>query len=97
MRAGFRKVVVQGQGFGWRFDGRLVIIPAERSGPPLYVEWGWQDWLEPEGVGNEPVIVTPSFVASAIQFALGHGWGSQGGKSPVELGYRDGLFQQLTP
>ena len=97
MRGGFRKIIVQGQGFCWRFDGRLVIIPAGQSGQPLYVKWGWQDWLEPEGPGNEPLIVTPRFVASAIRFALGHGWRSQGNKSPVELGYRKGSFLQKTP
>jgi hypothetical protein len=96
MRAGFRKIIVQGQGFRWRFDGCLVVIPAAQSGPPLYVEWGWRDWLEPEGVGNAPLNVTPRFVASAIRFALRHGWGSQGSKSPVELRYDDGSFRLLT-
>jgi hypothetical protein len=96
MRAGFRKIIVQGQGYRWRFDGRLVVIPAAHSGPPLYVAWGWRDWLEPEGLGNEPMIVTPRFVASVIRFALGYGWGSQSSKSAVQLAYKDGSFHQET-
>ncbi len=63
-----RPIAVDGYRFRWRFDGRLVVIPEGRSGPQLYVEWGWRDWLEPEGIGSSPSIVTPQFVADAAWF-----------------------------
>ena len=97
MGAGFRKIVVQGRVFRWRFEDRLVIIPDGESGPPLYVRWGWRDWVESVGPGNEPLIVTPRFVAAAIRFGLEHGWGPDRDKSPVELGFSGDTFQQLRP
>jgi hypothetical protein len=46
-----RRIVVDGMSYRWRFDEGLVVIPGGRSGPQLYVDWGWQDWLEPDGRG----------------------------------------------
>ena len=74
MAEGLRAIAVDGRRFRWRFDQRLVVIPSDRSGPQLRVDWGWRDWLEPEGPASEPWIVTPRFVAEAIRFALSHGW-----------------------
>lgn len=42
-----RGIEVEGVPYRWRFDGVLVVIPSDRSGPQLYVDWGWRDWLEP--------------------------------------------------
>jgi hypothetical protein len=78
MAAGLRPITVEGRRFRWRFDERLVIVPEGRSGPVVFVEWGWHDWLEPEGPGPEPRIVTPRFVAEAIAFALANGWQPEG-------------------
>jgi hypothetical protein len=52
MAEGMRRIVVDGQPFRWRFDDVLVVIPGDRSGPQLYVDWGWRDWLEPDGPGG---------------------------------------------
>jgi hypothetical protein len=87
-----RPITVGGVRFRWRFDGRLVVTPAGRSGPPLYVEWGWRDWLEPEGPGAEPVVVTPRFVAAAVRFATTLGWPSPSGGPPVRLTFQNGTF-----
>jgi hypothetical protein len=95
MRGGLRPILVSGRRFRWRFNGRVVVIPAERSGPQLYVEWGWKDWLEPEGQGNSPMVVSPDFVAAAVLFALGSGWEPEGNKSAVVLGYSNGSFCEL--
>jgi len=76
----------------WRFNHVLVVIPGERSNPQLYVEWNWHDWLEPDGPGSEPMIVTPRFVADAIRFAMAHGWPSVDCGQPLRLGYQSGSF-----
>jgi hypothetical protein len=87
-----RPIAVAGQRFRWRFDEYLVVIPQGRSSPQLRVEWGWRDWLEPEGAGAEPHIVTPRFVADAVSFALAQGWQPAVLGSPFEVCYRDGAF-----
>ena len=92
MAEGMRRIVVDGQPFRWRFDDVLVVIPGDRSGPQLYVEWGWRDWLEPDGPGAEPLVVTPRFVAEAVRFAAAHGWPSATGGRPLRLGFQAGSF-----
>jgi hypothetical protein len=94
-----RPIVVNGQSFRWRFDEQLVVIPAARSSPQLVVAWGWEDWLEPDGGnGPEPRIVTPRFVAAAIQFALQNGW-NPAATVNLQLYYEKGTFHpvQLPP
>ena len=87
-----RRIVVDGQPFRWRFDDVLVVIPGQRSGPQLYVDWGWRDWMEPEGPGAEPLVVTPRFVAEAVRFAVAHGWPSVTVGRPLRLGFQGGSF-----
>jgi hypothetical protein len=92
MAEGMRRIVVDGQPFRWRFDDVLVVIPGGRGGPQLYVDWGWRDWLGPDGPGAEPLVVTPRFVAEAVRFAAAHGWPSPTGGSPLRLGFQAGRF-----
>lgn len=92
MAKGLRPIRVDGHEFRWRFDGHLVVIPAGRSSPQLRVDWGWQDWLEPEGAGAEPSVVTPRFVAAAIQFGLAHGWSPEE-SGPLAIGFEVGNFR----
>ena len=91
MAEGMRRIVVDGQPFRWRFDDVLVVIPGDRSCPQLYVDWGWRDWLEPDGTRAEPAVVAPKFVAEAVRFAATHGWPSSG-SSPLRLGFQAGCF-----
>ena len=92
MAEALRRIVVDGVPYRWRFDDLLVVIPRDRSGPQLYVDWGWRDWLEPDGPGAEPLIVTPRFVAEAVRFAVAQGWPSATGGRPLHLGFQDGHF-----
>lgn len=87
-----RPITVDGVRLRWRFDGRLVVVPADRSGPQLYVDWGWVEWFEPGGLDVDPMIVTPRFVASAVRFALSHGWEPSRNGAPVRLSFADGEF-----
>jgi hypothetical protein len=93
MGEGLRKIVVEGRRFRWRFNDRIVVVPEGRSGPPLYVDWGWEDCLEAGGRGPGPVIVTPRFVAEAIAFALASGWQPDGHRRPFRLDYKDPVFR----
>lgn len=95
MSEGLRPIKVQGERFRWRFDGRLVVIPEGRSGPQLHIHWGWRDWLEPEGGGPEPRVVTLRFVAEAIGLALASGWQPARDRVPLSIFYRDGRFSLI--
>jgi hypothetical protein len=92
MAKNMRSIIVEDRQFRWRFDERLVVIPANRSGPQLCVDWGWRDWLEPDGPGPEPHVVTPRFVAEAIRFALAQGWQPEANGVPLQLGFKNGRF-----
>ncbi len=70
----------------------LVVIPADRSGPRLYVDWAWRDWLVPGEAGSEPRIVTPRGGSAAVRFATGIGWPSTVGVRPLRLGIVEGGF-----
>ncbi len=70
--------------------------PASASGPPLYVDWGWRDWLEPDEPAAKPLIVTPRFVAEAVRFALARGWQPVAGGGPLRLGFESGDFSLAT-
>jgi len=90
---GMRSITVGNVQFRWRFDERLVVIPKSQSSLPLDVDWGWQDWLEPEGPGPAPQIVTPQFVAQAIDFALANGWQPQLHGPPIRLAFHENQFE----
>jgi hypothetical protein len=96
MADGLRPITVDGRRFRWRFDGLLVVIPAGRSGPQLRVDWGWRDWVEPQGQGPSPSVVTPRFVAEAIRFALTNGWQPAVSGPPLRLAFEGGSFQMAS-
>jgi hypothetical protein len=94
MTGGLRPITVARRRFRWRFDQRLVVVPEGRSGPVLYVEWGWRDWSEPEGPDPQPWIVTPRFVAEAIAFALESGWQPEKNGAAQFLEYDSSGFRE---
>src|SRR5687768_4078103 len=72
---------VAGRRFRWRFEGHIVVAPDGLSGRQvLDVDFGWSDpWIHMNDRTDHPPaasprIVTPAFVAAAIEFALGNGW-----------------------
>ena len=87
-----RPITVGRHRLRWRFDDVLVVVPAKQSGPRLCVDWGWVDWLEPDGPGAEPLVITPKFVAAAVQAALLHGWDPDANGPPLRLIFKDGNF-----
>jgi hypothetical protein len=92
MADGLRPITVEGTRYRWRFNGRLVVIPRDRSSPQLTVDWGWQDWLEPGVQSKDPLVVTPSFVDAAIRFAIANGWKPETNGAPFQLGFEAGSF-----
>ena len=97
--SGYRTITVEEQRFKWQFQGVILIFLEELPGrQTLEIDFGWFDrWpyvLDPENMPPEAELnhVTPAFVASAITFALNHGWNpnKRGGK--FLLNYKGGTF-----
>jgi hypothetical protein len=90
-RKGFRKIIVDGARFHWRFDGALVVVPEGRSSPTLLVEWGPAEWLESATAECEPItaalgfVVTPGFVSEAIRSAFTLGWTPDTNRQSLKL------------
>ncbi|QDU42647.1 hypothetical protein Mal52_11140 [Symmachiella dynata] len=95
----FRSIVVDDVKYQWQFEGVLVVYSdseSSRRGQALVADWGWVDWLEPEyrdALPFDPHIVTPSFVRSAIQFAVTAGWQSHESGIPFRITYRQDQFE----
>ena len=87
---GYRRITVAGRPFRWRFRNGIVVVPDGSSGRQvLEVDLGWIDHFlrmkdfDPAATSHSPkVATTPSFIASAIEFALQNGWNTdaQGGR-----------------
>ena len=92
MRKKLRAITVSQLEFRWRFNEKLVVVSETSNSCPLYVDWGWTCWFEPEGPGPEPCIVTPKFVATAIQFALENGWEPGSSQPSFYLGFENEQF-----
>jgi hypothetical protein len=90
-RKGFRKLIVDGASFHWRFDGALVVVPEGRSSPTLVVEWGPSELLESASAECEPTtadhgfVVTPGFVSKAIRSAFTLGWTPDTNRQSLKL------------
>lgn len=89
---GFRAIVVGNYRYMWRFSGHILVVPAGLSGRQvLEIDFGWFDgWLYASNAADRPPefspkVVTPSFVALAIDFALRNGWSTdlRGGRFVV--------------
>jgi len=101
---GYRRIVVGGRRFKWRFEDRIVVVPDGLAGRRvLDIDFGWFDcWLyvnDPTERPPEfsPQVATPAFVSSAIEFALKNGWNTdvRGGRFMLKYSADDG-FQTST-
>lgn len=94
-KRGFRKIVVDGREFSWRFKRKIQICPASNKDNKLVVDFGWYDgWLYLNDRANtppdyEPKVVTPEFVRKAIEFALAQGWDVEAKPGITNLIYWD--------
>ena len=101
---GYRRIVVGGRRFKWRFADRIVVVPDGLAGRQvLDMDFGWFDsWLYTIAPTKTPTafsprMVTPAFVASAIKFALQNGWNTDVRGGRFLLKYSEGSgFQSPT-
>ncbi|MGC4068433.1 MAG: hypothetical protein QM784_28060 [Polyangiaceae bacterium] len=89
VRKPFRKIVVAGAEYVWKLrtnsllsggDRHIVVCAASRKSCLLVDPYAWE--LE----------IRPLTVASAIQFALSHGWDPLRQAPPLTLGFENGSF-----
>jgi len=97
-KRGFRKIVIDGKEFSWRFNSQIEVCPASSKANKLLVDFGWFDSLlytndklasPPD---YDPQIVTPSFVRKVIEFALSHNWDIAANTGITKVEYRDNQF-----
>ena len=102
-KRGFRKIVIDGKEFNWRFISQIEVCPASYKANKLIVDFGWFDSLlymndkltsPPD---YDPKIVTPSFIRKAIEFALRHNWDITGKTGVTKVIYRDNQFNIVLP
>lgn len=97
-KRGFRKIVVDGKEFSWRFNSQLEICPASNKANKLLVDFGWFDpflYLNDKIAtpsDYDPRIVTPAFVRKVIEFALSHNWDKEGKIEVTKIRYRNNQF-----
>lgn len=93
-----RSIVVNGQKFYWKFDGKIFVYCEALKNSPLIVDIGWFDvWLDVGAKANEidnvqPKSVTPKFVSESILFALKKGW-KQG---EMEILFKEGEYEKIS-
>ncbi|MCB9222748.1 MAG: hypothetical protein H6582_01120 [Crocinitomicaceae bacterium] len=97
-KKGFRKIVVNGLPFHWKFNEKIIIAGGENGNGLLTVDFGWYDiWLyvndqENEPPPYEPKRVTPEFVKKCIVFALSKEWKPDQSSSVFNVFYQNGQF-----
>jgi hypothetical protein len=102
-KRGFRKIVIDGNLFNWRFNFQIEVCPVTCKDNRLIVDFGWYDsWLylndklsiPPE---YDPKVVTPSFVRKAVEFALVHKWDITANTGVTKVIYKDNHFNIVLP
>ncbi|CAM1342138.1 hypothetical protein [Tenacibaculum amylolyticum] len=79
-KKGFRKIVVDGSEFLWKFNKKIIVSSEQFKNSLLIIDIGWYDrWLYIDDKENkppdfEPKSITPQFVSESIYFALTKGW-----------------------
>ena len=96
-KRGFRKIIVGGTRFNWRFSEVVDIRPESQKDNKLVVDVGWYDiWLYANDLENRPAnelrTVTPDFVKQAIVFALMNNWDIAMKTGQMKLKYMNDNF-----
>jgi len=97
-KRGFRKTVIDGKEFSWRFNSLIEINPSSSKANKLLVDFGWVDpFLNVNNKSaslpeNNPAIATPSLTSQAIEFALKNNWDVTKRTGVMKIVYRDSLF-----
>lgn len=104
---GWRKIVVDGQDFRWRYDdaydgGLLKAQGTEPPGQQLEVEFlGYFSWVTfadiHRGVTRCFDSVTPKLAAETILFALANGWQPNRAAFPMRMTYENQVFSVTPP
>ena len=96
-KRGFRKIIVDGKEFSWRFNSHIEVSPASCQANKLWIDFSWSspflymnDHVVPQD--SDPKIVTPSFIGRAIEFALQHDWDVMRKTGIIKIKYRDNQF-----
>ena len=97
-KRGFRKIVLDGKVFNWRFNAQIEVCPASCKANRLIVDFGWVDpflYMNeplPSAPDHDPKIVTPAFIRKAIEFALRHNWDITEKTLLTKVIYRENQF-----
>jgi len=100
-KRGFRKIVVDGKEFSWRFNSQIEICPASNKVNRLLVDFGWVDSLlfindrSASPPDYDPKIATPAFVGKAIGYAISQGWDVEGKAGIMKIMYRENQFRSV--
>ena len=96
-KKGFRKIIVTGSEFYWKFKGKVFVTTDTIENNLLIIDFGWYDvwWFvndkENEPPDFEPKIVTPKFVSESILFALREGWK----EGELEIKFENGSYKKI--
>ncbi|HEY0074440.1 MAG TPA: hypothetical protein VGB77_10080 [Abditibacteriaceae bacterium] len=105
---GWRKIVVDGQTFRWRFTedyylqcGARVDIQAEPNRQQLSIaladHFTWVEFAKgTRGAKKNFFPITPKLTAKAILFGLANGWQPAQSAFPMRAVYEDGIFRVIT-
>ncbi len=102
-KRGFRKIVIDGKEFNWRFNALIEVCPASNKANKLIVDIGWVDpFLHmneklTSTLDYDPGIISPAFIRKAIEFALIHNWDITEKTRLTKVIYRDNQFDIVLP
>jgi len=98
-KRGFRKIIIDGITYNWRFSDSVEIRPAHNSTNRLEINFGYFDlWLyanDKESIPEDfdPKVITSNFIRAAITNAIKLGWNTEHTNQLKKLKYRNGIFE----
>lgn len=98
-KRGFRKIMIDGITYSWRFSDFVEIRPAHNQTNRLEINFGYFDhWLYVNDKENapedfDPKIITPNFIRKSVLNAIRLGWDVDNGNDLKKLNYNNGIFK----